>query len=389
MKIILFNTGYPNENNPASGIFTHRTVQALSRRVEVIVVHLRAFNFKRKICKKEELDGIIVYRMAIPQVPHLNKPFLMRFNIWLYSLLGYFFLPKELKQGNAFHSTGLIKTGLIVDFWAKNLNKKHIVQGIGDDINIYLTRLIRSKSWKKRVEALQCVHFNSMALQKAYKQLIKTSKQLLFVNYRGVDLTAFSAKNQYNHTQNLSFLYLGGIQSYDKEQQVHLNTKGGHILMKAWQAFEKKRPHVKLLFGGPGNDEKQLEEWKQSLKHPQNITVKGRLSPEIVSQYIQKCDVVIIPSINEGLPNLANEAGACGTPVLGTNAGGIPERVLHRKTGYIVQKNSIEELAEGLEWFYDNFETIPNLGQQARQFIAKEVSWEKFVEKLLTAFSKI
>lgn len=63
---------------------------------------------------------------------------------------------------------------------------------------------------------------------------------------------------------------------------------------------------------------------------------------------IRACDVVVLPSLNEGLPNLAIEAQACGRPVLGTNAGGIPEAVLDGKTGIIVQKGDRDALSKGL-----------------------------------------
>ena len=73
MTITLFCSGYPNNQSPNSGIFTHRSALALYCDVDIIVVHFQAFDFKRKLMVEEKWDGIKIFRLAIPQIPHFNK----------------------------------------------------------------------------------------------------------------------------------------------------------------------------------------------------------------------------------------------------------------------------------------------------------------------------
>ena len=61
-------------------------------------------------------------------------------------------------------------------------------------------------------------------------------------------------------------------------------------------------------------------------------------------------DAVIVPSRLENLPQMATEAQSCGVPVVGFNAGGMPDVVEHGETGYLAAPYDPEELAHGMSW---------------------------------------
>jgi glycosyltransferase involved in cell wall biosynthesis len=54
--------------------------------------------------------------------------------------------------------------------------------------------------------------------------------------------------------------------------------------------------------------------------------------------------IVIIPSRNEGLPNVAKEAAFLARPIVATNVGGIPEAVTHGETGLLVNREDSNAL---------------------------------------------
>lgn len=80
-------------------------------------------------------------------------------------------------------------------------------------------------------------------------------------------------------------------------------------------------------------------------------------------------DALVVPSLEDNLPNTIVEALACGTPVIAFNTGGIPEMIKHQKTGWLAQTGSAAELADGLNWLLNQTsEQRSELSQNARQF---------------------
>ncbi|WP_417273513.1 glycosyltransferase family 4 protein [Celeribacter halophilus] len=72
-------------------------------------------------------------------------------------------------------------------------------------------------------------------------------------------------------------------------------------------------------------------------------------------------DVVLIPSRQDNLPNMAVEAAACGVPVVAFNTGGLPDIVQHHQTGYLAQPFDVEDMARGIAWVLENPERHADL----------------------------
>lgn len=76
---------------------------------------------------------------------------------------------------------------------------------------------------------------------------------------------------------------------------------------------------------GDGNLRKQLEE--KFKEKSLNVRFWGNVQPELIPGIINVMDLIVLPSLNEGLPLVAIECMACGTPLLGSDVGGIKEAV--------------------------------------------------------------
>ena len=61
-------------------------------------------------------------------------------------------------------------------------------------------------------------------------------------------------------------------------------------------------------------------------------------------------DLLVIPSLQDNLPNTVLEAMACGVPCIGFNVGGIPEMIDHLHNGYIAEYKNVADLAGGIHW---------------------------------------
>jgi len=62
------------------------------------------------------------------------------------------------------------------------------------------------------------------------------------------------------------------------------------------------------------------------------------------------CDVFVLPSLSENLPNTIMEAMACGVPCVGFKVGGIPEMIDHKRNGYVAKFRDTADLTDGIYW---------------------------------------
>ncbi len=84
-------------------------------------------------------------------------------------------------------------------------------------------------------------------------------------------------------------------------------------------------------------------------------------------------DAIIVPSLEDNLPNTIMEALSCGTPVVGFKTGGIPEMIDHEQNGYLSEVRSAESLAQGVRWVLEANQQ-GQVSQQARMKVLKYYS---------------
>jgi glycosyltransferase involved in cell wall biosynthesis len=61
-------------------------------------------------------------------------------------------------------------------------------------------------------------------------------------------------------------------------------------------------------------------------------------------------DALVVPSRQEAFGQTASESHACGTPVVAFELGGLPDTVVHEKTGYLARPFETDDLAKGIKW---------------------------------------
>jgi len=78
------------------------------------------------------------------------------------------------------------------------------------------------------------------------------------------------------------------------------------------------------------------------------IKFVGEIKPDDVTLWMNACDVLVLPSLNEGRPNVLSEALACAKPVIATNVAGNPE-IVNKDVGYLVALKDSDDLAEKID----------------------------------------
>ena len=108
----------------------------------------------------------------------------------------------------------------------------------------------------------------------------------------------------------------------------------------------------------------------------------GVQSKREVLNWYQKATLFVCPSLSEpfGIVNL--EALSCGTPVVASKVGGIPEVVRSNKNGVLVQPNKPVKLAGAIQFLLDNEKLRRKFGEEGRRWVVQNFSPE-IVAKML------
>lgn len=166
--------------------------------------------------------------------------------------------------------------------------------------------------------------------------------------------------------------------------------KGLLYLIRAISLLRTQLPGVQLEIAGSGPEESALKEEVRTLHLEDCVRFLGwqnNLQP-----LLERCDIFVLPSLEEAFGIVLVEAMAAGLPVIATNVGGIPEIVEHGKTGLLVPPADPVSLAGQLMLLLTDIHERRRLGQAgwdlARQKFSQEsmiCATERIYEQLLPA----
>jgi glycosyltransferase involved in cell wall biosynthesis len=120
--------------------------------------------------------------------------------------------------------------------------------------------------------------------------------------------------------------------------------KGVDLVIRATAALRD----TKLIIVGEKPETTVLRRLAQDLYLGERVRFLGSMSQQRLATVYNAADVLVLASAREGFPNVLLEALACGTPVIATAVGGVPEIVHGRAVGRLVQERTPEAIAEAL-----------------------------------------
>ena len=165
----------------------------------------------------------------------------------------------------------------------------------------------------------------------------------------GVDLDRFRPGDRLRTRRHLGLSDDGFVAVVTRRLDRDARRMGLDALLAAWRQVVEAVPGATLLVIGDGSARSDLQDRALELKISGSVRFQGRVDDaDLVSAY-QAADVSVVPSMAlEGFGLVTLESLACGTPVVVTDCGGLPEAVVGLDTSLIVQSRNAGALADRL-----------------------------------------
>ena len=165
--------------------------------------------------------------------------------------------------------------------------------------------------------------------------------------------------------------------------------KGLAHLLLAFAEVAAKRPAVLLLVGGVRRDDRPTLDVFVARRPDVRVVVVDHVDPVDLPAYYALLDVLVMPSLRDGLPNALLEGMACGNAVVATDAGGMPDVLRHGVNGHMVPTGDIEGLARGMVELIDDPALRARYGAAARETVLEAFTPAREVDLTLELYRRL
>ena len=162
--------------------------------------------------------------------------------------------------------------------------------------------------------------------------------------------------------------------------------KGVDLLIKAAKKYEKEFPNIMTLIIGHGELLDTLKNQAEKLEL-KNIHFLGNLPQEELPAFYSSADLSIVPSRVEPFGLVAVEALACGTPVIASRAGGLPD-FINQDVGRLFKMNDSNDLAAKIITALKNNDKEKK-GKRAAEYALNKFSWARVIDEVLAVYNSV
>ncbi|RPJ71184.1 MAG: glycosyltransferase family 1 protein, partial [Alphaproteobacteria bacterium] len=164
--------------------------------------------------------------------------------------------------------------------------------------------------------------------------------------------------------------------------------KGILVLIKAFAKALKTYPLMELNIIGMGMQREDAWVACQTLNIKEYVHFLGKRSDKEIAEAYRSAYAVCMPSFQEGQGITALEAQACGTPVLASNAGGLPEVVLDGQTGVLINSDDSDSFASAISEFAYDIYRRNQMGKYAQRW-SRHFFWDIQLKKAFDLYQKL
>jgi glycosyltransferase involved in cell wall biosynthesis len=167
--------------------------------------------------------------------------------------------------------------------------------------------------------------------------------------------------------------------------------KGVDTIIRALPKILKTQPDLRYVVVGEGEIRTGLENIAVEMGVAGNVTFLGEIPDSELAELYRLCDAFVLPSRGqerlgivggEGFGRVYVEAALAGKPVVGSLSGGAAEAVLHGKTGFLVNPDSSDEVAEAVVAILEDPRLAAAMGSVGREWALDTFSEEALSRSL-------
>jgi glycosyltransferase involved in cell wall biosynthesis len=194
----------------------------------------------------------------------------------------------------------------------------------------------------------------------------------------GVDLSAFTPIGINTSSQQTRTVICVARLCYQK---------GIDVLLQAWRLVYQELPQARLLIAGTGPIQTQLEYMAQALGLLDSVEFVGLQND--IPNLLRQCDIAVLPSRWEGMPNAVLEAMACGLPCVATRVSGSEDIIQHGANGLLVEAEDYQGMAKALLLLLRDPELALQYGHAARTTVERCYSLEHITDVYIKLYQDI
>lgn len=242
---------------------------------------------------------------------------------------------------------------------------------------------LRNTDYRRLFKNAAGLFANSKFLKEKMMGLGCDSKKISIVPVGILDMEP-SLKYDVARSQEFVFVTVGRL----------IEVKGIAYSLRAFKLFKVEHPEATFHYTiiGDGELRGNLESLTKELALQGSVTFTGAITSDAVGEYLDKASVFILTGITmqegraetQGL--VYQEAAMYGLPLIGSDAGGVPEYVIDDKTGLIAKEKDIHDIKEKIERLYFNPDLRARMGKAARDYALKNFDQMKLTAKMIKMY---
>jgi teichuronic acid biosynthesis glycosyltransferase TuaC len=342
-RVLLFSTVFPNAAQPHHGVFVRERMRGLPADVEVrvmaptpwfpLVSGLRP-GFRPTVPPEEIQDGVPVFHPRFLSFPGILKS-LDGLLLFLSTLPALVRLRREFRfdviDAHFVYPEGL---AAVLAGWLFRVPVVLTLRGMLPLLIPYRLRRPQLRFALRRATRVIAV---SESLRQDAARFVLAEKVRVIEN--GIDPEVFHPVDRIEARRALGLAKYGPL-------VVSVGTlaprKGFHLVMEATASLRRRYPKLRFaIVGGDGAEGAcgaELRQLAERLGIAEQVIFAGPRGRDELALWYSAADVFVLASAHEGCPNVVLEALACGTPVVATPVGNIPELVDGPDAGFVVER---------------------------------------------------
>lgn len=371
---------------PSHGIFVEQRLRHLleCRQVESrVVAPVPWFPFKGQrwgrygvlaaVPAREQRHGVKVLHPRYPVIPKLGMSVAPR----LMAMAVEPVLRRIVAEGYDFDLIDahyLYPDGVAASIVGRRMGKPVVMTARGTDVNVITLYRHPRRLIQRAASDARALITVSRSLKDALISLGVADERIAVLR-NGVDMELFRPQGNVRNRENS-----------DDDQPTLLSVghliegKGHHFVIEALTSL----PGARLTIAGAGSWKDRLVQLAATRGVEDRVNFIGHVAHDELARLYNSADVLVLASRSEGMPNVVLEALACGTPVVATAVGGIPEIVSAPQAGRLMAERSAGALAQAVSALMDDYPDRATVRRYAEQF-----GWDETTRGQLDLFRAV